>query len=66
MPKRIARIVGGFALLLGGVAMLVLPGPGLLAIAGGLAILASEFPWARQLLDAMMRAVTRVRRRIGL
>jgi hypothetical protein len=34
-----------------GVPMLVLPGPGLLMIGGGLAVLASEFPAARRVLD---------------
>jgi uncharacterized protein (TIGR02611 family) len=43
-------VVGGL-LLLAGVAMLVLPGPGILAIAGGLALLAVEFEAARDLRD---------------
>jgi Putative transmembrane protein (PGPGW) len=38
---------GGLFLILG-VAMLVLPGPAVLLIPLGLAILASEFPWARK------------------
>ena len=37
---RIARIVGGMTLLVIGVAMLVLPGPGLVVIVAGLALLA--------------------------
>ena len=60
--KRIARevwrqawragvaIVGG-VVVLAGIAMLVLPGPGLLAIAAGLALLALEFEAARDLRD---------------
>ncbi|MBM4197287.1 MAG: hypothetical protein FJ197_09375 [Gammaproteobacteria bacterium] len=48
---RIARritiaVIGGTAALLG-VLMIFTPGPGLLMIAGGLAILAIEFAWAR-------------------
>jgi len=43
-------LVGG-ALVLAGIAMLVLPGPGILAIAGGLALLALEFQAARDLRD---------------
>ena len=43
-------IVGG-VVVLAGVAMLVLPGPGLLAIAAGLALLALEFEAARDLRD---------------
>ena len=46
--KRIVVIVAGSALLLAGLAMLVLPGPGFLVIAAGLAILASEFDWAER------------------
>jgi uncharacterized protein (TIGR02611 family) len=49
--KRIAVLVVGLALLAGGVAMLVLPGPGLLLIIAGLAVLATEFVWAEVMLD---------------
>ena len=48
--KRIAiTIIGGLIVLLG-IAMLVLPGPGLLVIIAGLAILATEYVWAERLL----------------
>jgi uncharacterized protein (TIGR02611 family) len=43
-------IVGGVVLLLG-IAMLVLPGPGIVVIIAGLAILAKEFTWAERTLD---------------
>ena len=49
--KRIAVFVVGVAVLLAGVALLVLPGPGLLVIILGLAILATEFAWAERALD---------------
>jgi uncharacterized protein (TIGR02611 family) len=49
--KRMAIFVVGVAVLAAGVAMLVLPGPGLLVIVAGLAILATEFAWAEHLLD---------------
>jgi len=42
-----------------GVAMILLPGPASLVIPAGLAILATEFAWARRLLK-------RIRERIGL
>lgn len=45
-------LVGGM-ILLAGVAMLVLPGPGLLTIAAGLALLALEFEAARDLRDQL-------------
>jgi tellurite resistance protein TerC len=46
--KRAVKIVVGFALLLAGLVMLVTPGPGLVTIVLGLALLATEFPWARR------------------
>jgi hypothetical protein len=48
-------ILAGFALLLGGIAMLVLPGPGLLVIIAGLALLAREFVWAERVLEQAKR-----------
>jgi uncharacterized protein (TIGR02611 family) len=50
---RITRIGIGLALVLLGLILLVLPGPGILTIAGGLAVLAPEFEWAQRLLDWM-------------
>lgn len=47
---RILWAVAGFFILGAGLLMLVLPGPGLLAIAAGLGILALEFAWAQWLL----------------
>jgi uncharacterized protein (TIGR02611 family) len=51
--SRVVRFVVaifGFLVVLAGLAMLVLPGPGLLVIAIGLGILALEFVWAERLL----------------
>lgn len=39
-----------------GVVLLVLPGPGLLLIALGVAVLASEFAWAERVLGRMKQA----------
>jgi tellurite resistance protein TerC len=47
--RMIVLVVGGTVLLLG-VVMLVGPGPGMLVVPAGLAILATEFVWARRLL----------------
>ena len=44
--KRIAVTVVGFALVLVGLAMFVLPGPGILVVVAGLAVLATEYAWA--------------------
>jgi tellurite resistance protein TerC len=67
--KRLARkfgvTLGGGVLLVAGVAMLVLPGPGLLVIIGGLALLATEYAWAQRPLNAMKARVRQVRARIG-
>lgn len=46
--QRVFVFVAGTTLVLVGVALLVLPGPGLLTIAGGLALLGTEFVWARR------------------
>ncbi len=48
--RRIAVLALGGSVLLVGVAMLALPGPAFLVIPGGLAILATEFVWARRVL----------------
>jgi tellurite resistance protein TerC len=48
--KRVIVTVVGFTILAIGVAMIVLPGPALLVIPAGLALLATEFIWARKLL----------------
>ncbi len=50
--KRIGVFIAGSIVVLAGVAMLVLPGPGIVVILGGLAILATEFVWAERALDA--------------
>lgn len=54
--KRVVVAVVGAVLLLVGVALLVLPGPGLLLVLAGLVVLASEFP-------ALERHVEPVRKR---
>ena len=45
--KLVVAVVGGSVVLVG-IAMLVLPGPAILVIPLGLAILATEFLWARR------------------
>jgi tellurite resistance protein TerC len=56
--RRIAAILFGSTLILMGAVMLLIPGPGIPAILGGLVILSSEFVWARTLLR-------KVRERVG-
>lgn len=50
--KRLAVMVGGGTVLALGVAMILLPGPAIIVIPIGLAILAIEFAWARRWLRA--------------
>ena len=47
LRKCLVTVLGG-ALLIAGVAMLVLPGPAVVVIPAALAILAVEFLWARR------------------
>ena len=51
----VVAIVGG-VLLLVGIALLVLPGPGVIVILAGIAVLSLEFEWAERLV-ARIRAV---------
>ncbi len=50
MKKVVVGLLGG-ALLLAGIALLVLPGPGFLVILAGLVILATQFDWAKKRVD---------------
>ena len=54
---RIGFATLGFAVLGSGIAMLVLPGPGLLVTAVGLAMLALEFRWAERVLERALRRI---------
>jgi thiol:disulfide interchange protein len=61
---RLLKIAAGFVLLGAGAAMVVLPGPGWLTIAAGLAVLAGEFHWARRALDRLKEIAVRCRDQI--
>ena len=58
--KRFAVTIVGAALLLLGGAMMVLPGPGILVIVGGLALLATEYVWARRMLKTAQAQAEKV------
>ncbi len=47
---RIGRMAAGFGLMIAGIVMIFVPGPGLLAFAAGLVILSRDFVWAEKLL----------------
>jgi len=49
--KRFVVMVIGFSMIMIGLAMIVLPGPAFIFIPTGLAILATEFIWAKKLLQ---------------
>lgn len=55
--RRVLVIIGGFTVLLIGLAMIVLPGPGVVVIILGLAILGTELVWARRILKKLKATV---------
>jgi uncharacterized protein (TIGR02611 family) len=59
MTYRIAITLLGLAIIVVGVILLPLPGPGWLIIFGGLAVLASEYEWAARLLRYARDQVSR-------
>lgn len=64
---RIGRDVAGVMLILLGLVLIPLPGPGLLVVLAGLYLLAKDHPWAARLLDKgrarLDRATSAVRNR---
>jgi uncharacterized protein (TIGR02611 family) len=58
-------IIGGIVLL-AGVAMMVLPGPGILVIIAGLAILAKEFTWAERTLDKAKQQASKATEKVKI
>lgn len=57
LAVRMARISLAIVLLLAGVAMLALPGPGWLVIAAGLAVLSRDVAWAERWLVAVRKRI---------
>ncbi|MDO9380776.1 MAG: PGPGW domain-containing protein [Nocardioidaceae bacterium] len=53
--RRIALEVLGWVLVVVGIAALVLPGPGLLALFAGLAVLSQQYEWAERRLEPVKR-----------
>jgi tellurite resistance protein TerC len=54
--RRILILIFGVTIILIGLAMIVLPGPAFIVIPLGLGVLATEFVWARRLLDRVKEA----------
>jgi hypothetical protein len=61
--RRIVVAIIGFTVLLFGIALIVLPGPAFIVIPLGLAILATEFVWARSLLQRARATLVRTKGR---
>ncbi len=57
--KKILVAVVGFTILIIGVLLIVLPGPATLVIPAGLAVLATEFVWAENLLKKVKSKLKR-------
>jgi uncharacterized protein (TIGR02611 family) len=64
--KRIVTAIIGFTVLAIGVAMIVLPGPAIIVIPVGLGILATEFVWAKSLLNRIKAQASRLRNGISV
>jgi uncharacterized protein (TIGR02611 family) len=60
LVKALVTVLGPIVILTG-IAMTVLPGPGLVVVALGLALLALEYAWARTALRLMGRALSTAR-----
>jgi uncharacterized protein (TIGR02611 family) len=60
--KRLVVIVIGFTILAIGIAMIVLPGPAIVVIPIGLALLATDFIWSKKLLVAAKARFDRMRK----
>lgn len=57
--KRIGVLIAGGSLVLLGILLLVLPGPGLLLVLGGLLVLSRQFPVVDKYIDPIQRRATK-------
>ena len=64
--KKIIVGVIGFTILIIGVFMIVLPGPAFIVIPLGLAILATEFVWAKKWLDKVKQKFSEQKQKLKL
>mgnify|MGYP005857539479 CR=1 FL=1 len=55
--RRIFVVMAAATLAVVGIALLVLPGPGMLVLAAALALLATEFVWARRWISGLRRGL---------
>ena len=64
MRRTIIAIIGGTIVLVG-IAMIVLPGPAVVVIPVGLAVLATEFVWARRWLRKARKLMQQAKARVS-
>lgn len=64
--RKLVVAVLGFTIVFVGTVLLVLPGPGILVIIAGLAILAIEFTWAERYLQAARNKASRLAQKARL
>lgn len=62
--KRIAITIVGILLVLGGLVLMVLPGPGIVLLIAGLAVLATEYVWAQRMLNYTRQKATQAKDRV--
>lgn len=55
LARRVAVFILGISVVLVGIVMIVAPGPAVVVIPLGLGILATEFLWARRILNSMQQ-----------
>jgi hypothetical protein len=63
MRKLVVAIIGGTVVFFG-IGMIVLPGPAVVVVPAGLAILATEFLWARRALHRCKGMAVKARRNL--
>jgi len=64
--RRMIILVVGLTILTIGIVMIVLPGPAIIVIPIALAILATEFVWAKIILQKTKERIGLIKRRVGL
>jgi tellurite resistance protein TerC len=62
--KKLIVAIIGFTILIIGVSMIVLPGPAFIVIPLGLAILATEFVWAKKWLDKVKQKISEQKKKL--
>ncbi|MFA5890310.1 MAG: PGPGW domain-containing protein [Actinomycetota bacterium] len=61
--KRVVVTIVGAVLLVAGLVMIVTPGPGMLLVVAGLAVLGTEYLWARRFLARAKQQTAKIVRR---